>query len=471
MTTDELRATAGALVHLHERFAPLFGRKEARAQSLIYLNGLLLGRERKSAEPMALEFGEPDADGLGQNQVLGLQRFLTASPWDSQDVQREIQAVFAEHLLPAATTWSIGTVGVLDSSGFVKKGRESVGVQRQYCGRLGKRENCQVGVFLTGVTPSGCALLDHQLYLPKDWAKDRQRRGKVRVPPAIRFRTELQIAVDLLRRTQATGTIRFDWVIADETYGRNGRFLDDLEAAGQQYLVEVPVTTTVWTADPATPVPPSGGRGCRPRRPRRDAVRSVQAVAESLPAEAWHTYQLREGACGPLVFQFAAVRVWAVRHRKPGPPTWLVIRRSLAADPEVKYYVSNAAAGTPLERMALVTGCRYRVEEFFQEGKSYLGMAQYEARSWTSWHHHMSLVGLAHLLVTLTRLRLKKKTPELTLDLALRLWRSALPRPTLTDEDAIAVVDYHLQRNRVAKASHRKSWLKRHSKAEFKLLL
>jgi SRSO17 transposase len=412
MTTDELRAAAGALVHLHERFAPLFGRKEAQAQSRVYLNGLLLGQERKSAEPMALVFGQPDDDGLGQNQVLALQRFLTASPWDYQDVQREIQAVFAEQLLPATGTWPLGTVGVLDSSSFPKKGTESVGVQRQYCGRLGKKDNCQVGVFLIGVTPAGCALLDHQLYLPRSWAKDKGRRAKVRVPPKLRFRTELQIAVDLLRRTQETGPVRFDWVVADETYGRNGNFLDDLEALPQRYLVEVPVTTTVWTVDPAGEVPPYGGRGRRPSRSRRDAVRSVKAVAASLPAEAWHAYQVREGAGGPLVFQFAAVRVWAVRHRKPGPPVWLMIRRSLEADPEIKYYVSNAAADTRLETLALVSGCRFRVEEYLQEGKSYLGMAQYEARSWTSWHHHMSLVALAHLFVTLTRLRLKKKRPS-----------------------------------------------------------
>jgi SRSO17 transposase len=412
MTTSELRAAAGELVHLHERFAPWFGRKEARTQSLVYLNGLLLGQERKSAEPMALTFGQPTDDGLGQNQVLALQRFLTASPWDYQGVQRQIQAVFAEQLQPTAADASIGIVGVLDSSGFVKKGKESVGVQRQYCGRLGKKENCQVGVFLIGVTPAGTALLDHQIYLPKEWAKDNKRRAKVRVPPEVRFRTEPKIAVDLIRRTQAPGVIRFDWVTADETYGRNGMFLDDLESRQQRYLVEVPVTTTVWTADPAEQVPPYSGRGRRPSRPRRDSVRSVKAVAADLPAQAWHTYQLREGACGPLVFQFAAVRVWAVRHGQPGPAVWLVIRRSLEPDPEVKYYVSNAAADTPLGTMALVSGCRYRVEEYLQEGKSYLGMAQYEARSWTSWHHHMSLVGLAHLFVTLTRLRLKKKRPS-----------------------------------------------------------
>ena len=188
MTTSELRAAAGVLTSLHKRFAPFFGRKEAQAQSLVYLNGLLLSRERKSAEPMALVFGKPDADGVSQNQVLNLQRFLSQSPWDYQDIQHEVQAVFAEQLVPSTANWSIGTVGVLDSSGFPKKGRESVGVQRQYCGRLGKKENCQVGVFLVGVTPAGSALLDHQLYLPKVWAQIRSGAKKFMYPRRFAFK-------------------------------------------------------------------------------------------------------------------------------------------------------------------------------------------------------------------------------------------------------------------------------------------
>ena len=471
MTTYELRATASALTSLHERFAPFFGRKEAQAQSLVYLNGLLLSRERKSAEPMALVFGKPNDEGIGQNQVLNLQRFLSQSPWDSQDVQHEIQAVFAEELVPSTANWSIGTVGVLDSSGFPKKGRESVGVQRQYCGRLGKKDNCQVGVFLVGVTPAGSALLDHQLYLPKVWAQDKKRRAKVHVPKKIRFQTEPTIAVAMLKRTQAMGVVHFDWVTADDTYGRNGKFLDALEAAEQRYLVDVPATTTVWTQDPASEMPPYEGRGRRRRHPRRDSVRAVKAIAENLPADAWHAYQLREGACGPLVFEFAAVRVWAMRHRHAGPPIWLLMRRSLGAKPEIKYSVSNAAAEVPLEVLALVSGCRFRVEEFLQDGKSHLGMAQYEARGWASWHHHMSLVAIAHLLVTLTRIQLKKKTPELTLDLALRILRDVLPRPTLTKPDAMEIVDYHLHRNRIARKSHGKRWLKRHKNVKFKQLL
>lgn len=412
MTTDELRAAAGELVLLHRRFAPLFGRKEAREQALVYLRGLLLAQGRKSAEPMALVFGTPDEDdGLGQNQVLALQRFLSTAPWKATAVQCQIQTVFAEQLLPSATQWPIGTVGVFDESAFVKKGTESVGVARQYCGRLGKTENCQVGVFLVGVTPAGTALLEQQLYLPKTWAKDTKRRKKTRVPKDIKFRTKPQLAIDLFDRVRAAGSVTFDWITADEGYGQNGTFLDGLEARQQRYVVEVPVNTTVWTVDPATAVPPYTGQGRPPRCPRRDAVRSVKQVAESIPATAWQALQLREGTKGPLVFAFARVRVWAVRHRKPGPPVWLLIRRSLEAEPEVKYYLSNADAETPLESLALVTGARYRVEEFFEDGKGYLGMSHYESRAWASWHHHMSLVALAHLFVTLTRQRLKKKLP------------------------------------------------------------
>ena len=476
MTTNELRATARELVNLHHRFAALFGRKEAQAQSLIYLNGLLLSTGRKSAEPMALTFGQPDEDGISQNQVLALQRFLTYSPWSTQEVHREIQSVFAQRLAPSTVNWPIGTVGVIDESGFVKKGKESVGVKRQYCGRVGKKENCQMGVFLVAVTPAGNALLEQQLYLPKCWASDAQRRAKTAVPEEIAFQTKPQIGIELLRRTRTHGLVKFDWLIADEFYGHNGAFLDDLEQMQQRYVVEVPVNTTVWTVDPKTQVPAHEGRrgplATLPPRDRvRQHVRSVRELAQSLPATAWQILQLRAGAKGPLAFAFARIRVWAVRHRKPGPACWLIVRRSLEPDAEVKYYLSNAAVDEPLETMALVTGTRYSVEEFFEEGKSYLGMAQYEARAWSSWHHHMSLVALAHLFVTLTRQRLKTKTPELTLDMALRLLKSALPKPRLTPTDAIAVVSYHLKRNRVARKSHTKAWHRRHKKVQYKVLL
>jgi len=447
MDTIELRAAAARLVNLHERFAPCFGRRECQEHSFGYLRGLLLAEGRKSIEPMALLFGGP-AEGkpnIDQSIALAWQRFLTVSPWKAGDVQREIQAVFNEEFVPTASRSPIGTVGVIDGSGFVKHGTESVGVQRQWCGRLGKKENCQVGVFLLGATPAGTALLDHQLYLPQPWAEDMTRRKKTRVPVEVTFQTKPQIAAALVTRS----SVRFDWITADEEFGRDGDFLDALEQSQQRYLVEVPADTTVWAEKPLRQTPD-------------ELVWQVRLLATTFPAKAWRVIKLREGAKGPLAFEFARMRVWSVRHRHAGPPLWLLVRRSLERVPEVKYYLSNAAPDLPLEPMALVTGVRWRVEEFFEDGKGHLGMAQYEARSWTSWHHHMSLVALAHLFVTQTRRDLNRNVPDLTVDMAMRLLRASLPRPQLTLEEAGKLIDYYRDRNKQATDSHRKTWLAKH---------
>jgi len=456
MKTVELRAAAKKLGKSHRRFASLFGRVENQRHSLGYMRGLLLAEGRKSVEPMALVFGGPEiqAPAIEQAAVLAWQRFLTAAQWEAIVIQREIQAVFKEEFVPSARHWPMGTVGVIDESSFPKSGKESVGVQRQWCGRLGKTENCQVGVFLVGVTPDGTALLDHQLFLPEHgWADNPKRRKKTRVPKEIRFQTKPQIAVELWKRS----TVRFDWIIADEEYGRNGDFLDALEADHQHYLVEVPSDTTVWIEEPTQQTPD-------------EHVRQVRDIAAKLPASAWQWQKLREGSKGPLVFAFARLRAWAVRHRHAGPPIWLMFRNSADGN-ELKYYVSNAEENTPLETMGQVSGCRWRVEEFFEDGKTHLGMSDYEARSWTSWHHHMCLVALAHLFITQTRREAKSQIPDLTLDMALRIVRSAMERPTLSFEDALELIKYHSQRNRQAQMSHRKSWLAKHKSIRKKVML
>jgi SRSO17 transposase len=405
MTPDDLRATAEQLVDFHERFAPLFGKAQAQDHASDYLKGLLTCPERKSIGPIALLVGHGD--------VSGLQKFVGASTWPYDEVMAEAQALFADALAPAAAGTPVGVVGVIDESAFSKKGTHSAGVARQHNGRLGKEDNCQVGVFLVGVTPAGSALLDHHLFLPESWceatpaAKDRRERAHI--PEDVTFRTKPQIAAGLVRNVAALGQVGFDWVVDDSEYGRAGHFLDELERLSQRYVLEVPVSWVFWTTDPAHSIPAFSGRGRKPTAPRREAARTVAEVASELPASAWKALEVREGAVGPLVFEFAALRVWGLRHRKPGPPSWLLIRRSLGAEPEVKYYVSNADAETPLSMLALVACTRCRVEEFFEDCKSFLGMTQYETRSWVGWHHHMTLVGLAHLFVTLARKRLQKK--------------------------------------------------------------
>ena len=404
MTPDDVRVAAEQLVHFHERFAPLFGKEQARDHAYDYLKGLLVCPERKSVEPIALTVGHGD--------VSGLQKFIGAAPWLHDDVMAEAQALFADELAPSAVGTPVGVVGVVDESAFTKKGVHSAGVARQHNGRLGKQDNCQVGVFLVGVAPAGAALLDHQLFLPESWCEPtpeaKDRRDAAHIPEDVAFRTKPRIAAELVRNVAVLDQVALDWIVADSEYGRAGHFLDEPEELGQHYVLEVPVSAALWTADPAGLIPPHSGRGRKPTVPPRDAARTVSEVAEELPAAAWQALQVREGAMGPLVFEFAAIRVWGVRHRKPGPPSWLLIRRSPGADPERKYYVSNADAATPLSTLALVACTRCRVEEFFEDCKSDLGMAQYETRSYVGWHHHMTLVGLAHLFVTLTRLRLKK---------------------------------------------------------------
>ncbi len=375
MTPNEVRAAAaGHLVELHQRFAPLFGYQPAQGHALTYLRGLLLQEGRKNTEAIALNFND--------GNVRPLQEFIAASPWDYRPVQQEIQSVFAQTLAPSTAQWNIGTVGVIDESGFPKKGDHSVGVARQWCGRLGKKDNCQVGVYLVGVTPAGTALLEHQIYLPEEWILDKERRREAGIPRSITFRTKPQLALDLHARVRATGKVSFDWLVFDALYGRNEEFLAALEQRKQFYVGEVPVTTTVWTKEPATQIPEYSGRGRQPTQPVRGSVRNVKEVAESLPAESWQVLCLREGSGEPVIFEFAAVRVWAMREQKPGPPIWLLVRRPVGGEGEVKYYVSNASEQTPLKVLALVSGCRVRVEEHFEDSKFYLGMGHYEGRSW-----------------------------------------------------------------------------------------
>ncbi len=269
MTPDDVRAAAEQLVEFHERFAPLFGKEQAQDHAYTYVNGLMCCPERKSIEPIAL--------CTGTGQVSGLQKFIAVAPWQSDDVQAEIQSAFADELVPSAAGTPIGTVGVIDESAFAKKGAKSAGVARQHNGRLGKEDNCQVGVFLIGVTPAGTALLDHQLYLHGSWFEGEvatQRRAEAHIPEDLPFRTKPQIAAALVRDVTVLGIVGLDWVTADEEYGTNGDLLDELEQLDQRYVMEVPTTTTVWTADPASCIPPYSGRGQPPKaRTARRCVR------------------------------------------------------------------------------------------------------------------------------------------------------------------------------------------------------
>jgi SRSO17 transposase len=472
MWRDIVRAAARKLPHFMESFADCFARAASRQHAATYVAGLLQAEGRKSVEPIALRFTpRSNEETVGTKEVLALQRFLTDSPWDAQDVQQQIQATAAEELLPSAASSPLGVVGVIDESSFEKSGPHSVGAKRQYCGHLGKTDNCQVGVFLVATVPAGEALLDHQLYLPKEWINDRARRKKARVPRHIQFQTKPQLAAELIGRTVAHGRVRFDWIVADDHYGENGGFLDALELQHQRYMVETPVTTTFWVVDPATQIPGDGGSR-RPRtQPSREHVHSAREIIATLPAAAWQPIKLREGTKGPLVFEYARLRVWAVRHRRPGPAVWLVLQRSVDNAQEVKVWVSNADEQTPLELLAQAGATRFRVELFFEEAKGELGMGHYEARAWTSWHHHMALVSMAHLFATLVRHESRAEKEELTLRQSFELIRAAITRPPQTYDESVHLAEYYITRNATATRSHRKTWLQKHKRLAQKLML
>jgi SRSO17 transposase len=225
MTSEDVRDVAQRLTQFHQRFARLFDNEEAQNHAYIYVKGLMTCPACKSVEPIALL--------VGDDRVSTLQKFVNSALWDPDDIQTEIQEVFAEKVVPTVATSTVGVVGIVDASAYTKKEDHSTGVDRQHNDRLGKEDNCQVGVFLVGVAPGGVALLDQQLYLSASWCQDspagQERRAKAQIPETIAFQTKLQIAAAMVRRTEVLGQVHRDWITADEEYGRNGDFLDALE--------------------------------------------------------------------------------------------------------------------------------------------------------------------------------------------------------------------------------------------------
>ena len=293
MTKDDVRAAAERLVEFHERFAPTLRQGPSPGQRL-YLHQ---GADDLSR---AQEYRADRAE-RGQRQCLRDAEVHQQRPLGSRRSPRRTFSMSSPRSwCPLRPSSPIGVVGVVDESAFTKKGNKSAGVARQHNGRLGKEDNCQVGVFLTAVTPGGAALLAHQLFLPEHWceqtqeSKERRRRGPCATLESS-FQTKPQIAADLIRSAVVLDSVQLDWITADELYGRNGQFLDELEELSQNYVVEVPVTTHVWTTDPTLSVPAYCGRGRIPTRPAPGSSIPVKQVGASLPAEAWRTLWLPRG--------------------------------------------------------------------------------------------------------------------------------------------------------------------------------
>ena len=299
----------------------------------------------------------------------------------------------------------------VDSSEIRKKGTESVGVARQYCGSMGKVENCQSGVYLGYVSERGYGLVSSRLYMPQPWFTDeyKERRKKCRVPEGLEFKSKITIAVELIEQAKSNQEITARWIGCDATFGSSYRFLDTV-GRWCYYFANVKSNQQVWLERPEVGVPEWSGRGARPTRVQvlqKDAQPLTVARIADSDLITWDVVKLAEGAKGPIISEVAAIRVIESREGLPGKECWLIMRRY--PNGQIKYALSNAPEDTPLRTLTEASTMRWSLEQCFQEAKGELGLDHYESRSWTGWHRHMLYVFLAQLFLLKLRIKFKKK--------------------------------------------------------------
>ncbi len=396
LTAEQAVSLAEELVAYHQHFAPLFYRREQREWAAVYLRGLLTADvPRKNVEAMALRLL-----GVGpyaERQVRALQQFIGEGAWNDD-------ALLAEHqrLVNETLGEEDGGVLIIDGSDFPKHGQHSVGVAPQWCGHTGKKDNCQAGVFLGYASRKGATLLDRRLYLPESWFDEEHQTlwQDCRIPDETVFQTKHELAAQLVEKLVDSGRLPSRWVVCDEGYGDSPAFLQRLDATGVWYLAEVPLRRARLHPDSPAKV-------------------AVEDLAKQWPASAWQRFRLLEGHKGPLVADFLVLRAVLPLDRLPGPEIWVVIRRKVsgsAEEPEWKFYVSNAPLETPLATFVRVSGMRWPIETCFAECKGELGMDHYELRFWRGWHHHMTLVILAHHFLVQWQQRLSQREGGLAPD-------------------------------------------------------
>lgn len=356
-------------------FVACLRRPEQRKHAHLYLGGLLSDIERKNAEAIAYRHDEDRQ---------GLQTFIGTAPWEYKPLLKELARQVGETLGEPAG------VLALDPSAFVKKGDHSVGVKRQWCGRLGKVENCQVGVFLAYVSRREQALVNMRLYLPKEWIKDRRRRKECGVPREVRYQTRQHLALEMLE--EHGSLLPHAWVTGDDEMGLPAWFRRELRQRDEQYLLAVPGYVSIRDLEVEPPLY-NPGHG----RPPKTPFQKIERWCQSLPAESWSKIEVRDTEKGPLTVSIITRRVVAMLEEKVGDEELLVVVRWTEEDGTLRhdYHFSNARADTPLEEFARVARAEHRIEQCFERGKSEAGLAEYQARTWLGWHHHVTLSLLA----------------------------------------------------------------------------
>jgi SRSO17 transposase len=388
------------------QFRPDFRRNRQSAWAHVYLHGLLIDGERKSIEPLSRRVTLPDGLEIADPEQ-ALQNFVNQAAWDEQDVGKRYRAVMAQ------TFASPRGIFVIDDTSFPKQGKHSVGVQRQYCGALGKRANCQVAPSVHYVGPSGHFPLAMRLYLPGSWLDDKKRLDKAGVPESERRPfSKGQIALDLLDEVRAEG-LPGRTVVADAGYGVSGEFRDGLEQRGPQYVVGVTDEMVVFTSPPSW-VKPKTGTGGRPRKRHRLSEGSPRPVSlkELAARTPLRKVTWREGTKGKLSGRFAWLRVgpasdWATGGCVGAEPVWLLIEEQ--ADGKIKYALSNLPPRTGLLKAVRLWRSRWSVEQGYQQMKEELGLDHFEGRSWRGFHHHVCLVMLAFGFLALEQHRARRE--------------------------------------------------------------
>jgi SRSO17 transposase len=390
---DELRG-------FHEQFRDCFMRSEPRENFFLYMSGQFSALERKSIEPIALQ--------VEDGNVRAMQHFVSDVVWNERAMLREYHALVNEDLGDPEG------ILIFDESGFVKKGEDSVGVSRQYCGSIGKVENCQVGVFAAYASRHGYAFLDKRLYVPQKWFEDsyEARREKCKVPDDLAFRTKPQLAAEMYRGLRAEEIIPFKYVVADSIYGANPDFIAAVgEKVGTTYFVSMPSDTLCWLQRPSTEEKLLRGNVVKPVVPETEKKPVTFAtLANNINSFFWYRRKVSEGTKGPIEYEFTKRRVTLCKDGLPDKTVWLIMKRTLGADRKYTYYISNAMVSTRLKTFVWLSGVRWAIEQCFEEAKSELGMDHYEVRKFPGWNHHMLTCMLAHFFLWHLNIRLGEKS-------------------------------------------------------------
>ena len=393
-----------------ERLADALGHADRREPLRAYLTGLCLAGERKSVEPMAARVDPRHVGARHQS----MHHFVASAPWEAAALLR----VARDWVLEPMARHGPVAAWIVDDTAFPKRGQHSVGVARQYCGVLGKPENCQVAVSVSAANDAVSVPVAYELYLPEHWARDRARRRRAGVPPAVPFRAKWQIALAHILALQAEGLPPAP-VGADAGYGDVTEFRDRLTAAGLPYVVGVKGETTVWRPGQA-PLPPKpwGGRGRPPTCVRRTGQHqpvSLRRLAAELPASAWHVVRWREGTRGAMRSRFARLRVRPAHRDEqrstPRPEEWLLIEWPKGDAEPTKYWLSTLPTTTPIADLVRLAKLRWRIERDYQELKDELGLDHFEGRGWRGFHHHGALCIAAYAFLAAERATLSPPEP------------------------------------------------------------